>query len=227
MKKMNTIEKNPWLITMPRIVLVVFILCNIVAMLSYPGSTYLDNISPGYSFTRNFLSDLGRTISYSGKINFFSAQLFNMSLILTGCVFAFFYIHVWKIFSEDNQGVFAFIGSIFGVLGGLCLVGVGLTPADLYLDIHIICATWLFRFFFVASFCYSIIIFRHIKFENKYAGGYLIFTVSILLYILISELGPDPKISHFALTLQVISQKIILFIFMASIYMQTLGLKKL
>ena len=115
----------------------------------------------------------------SGEINFFSAQLFNMSLILTGSVFAFFYIHVIKIFSGDNQGIFAFIGSLSGVLGGLCLVGVGLTPADLYLDIHIIFATWLFHFFFVASLCYTIVIFRHAQFENKFAGGYLVFTISI------------------------------------------------
>ena len=227
MNNMNNIKKNPWLISLPRIVLVVFIFFNIIAMLAYPGSTYQNNISPGYSFTQNFLSDLGRTLSYSGEINFLSAQLFNMSVILAGFVFSFFYLYVRKIFSGNNQRILSLFGSIFGILGGLCLAGVGLTPADLYLDIHIIFATWLFRFFFVASFCYSVVIFRDIKFENKYATGYLLFSVSILLYIVISELGPDPKISMFALTLQVISQKIILFIFMASIYMQTLGLKKL
>ena len=64
-------------------------------------------------------------------------------------------------------------------------------------------------------------------FKNKYAGGYMIFTISILLYILISEFGPDPKISHFALVLQVVSQKIILLIFMVAIYIQTLGLQKI
>ena len=70
-------------------------------------------------------------------------------------------------------------------------------------------------------------IFRHSQFENKYATGYLVFTFSILLYIIISELGPDPKVSQFALTLQVVSQKMILFIFLGAIYIQTLGLKKL
>ena len=208
-------------------VLGLFIIFNIISMFIYPGSTYLDNLSPGYSFTRNFLSDLGRTMSYSEEINFLSAQLFNMSLIFAGGVFSCFYLNVWRVFSADNQKILALIGSIFGVLGGLSLIGVGLTPADLYLDFHIICATWLFRFFFVASVCYSFVIFRHSQLKNKYAGGYLVFTFSILLYILISELGPDPKISQFALILQVVSQKVILLIFMASIYIQTLGLKKL
>ena len=106
-------------------------------------------------------------------------------------------------------------------------MGVGLTPADLYLDLHIECAHWLFRFMFIASLFYAVVIFRHSTFENKYSGGYLGFTFTILLYILISELGPDPKVSQFALVLQVVSQKIILLIFMVAIYIQTLGLQKL
>ena len=227
MSELNIIKRIPWLITLPQMVLILFIVFNIIAMFAYPGSTYRNNLSPGYSFTQNFLSDLGRTVSFSGEVNFFSAQFFNMSLILAGGVFSFFYFHVWKVFLADNQRMLAQIGSIFGVLGGLSLVGVGITPADLYLELHIICATWLFRFLFVASLFYSIVIFRHDQYENKYASGYLIFTFSILLYILVSELGPDPKISHFALTFQVVTQKMILLIFIASIYIQTLGLKRL
>jgi hypothetical membrane protein len=224
---MNKIEGNLWLIELPRLVLGIFVILNIIAMLSYPGGTFLDDATVGYSFTRNFLSDLGRTLSYPGEVNFLSAQLFNMALILSGVVFANFYLHVRKIFIEENQRTLALIGSFFGVLGGISLAGVGLTPADLYLELHMICATWLFRFFFVASLCYSIVIFRHSKFENKYAMGYLVFTFSILLYILISELGPSPKEVPWALTLQVVSQKMILLILMAAIYIQTMGLKKL
>ena len=224
---MNKIEGNLWLIELPRLVLGIFVILNIIAMLSYPGGTFLDDATVGYSFTRNFLSDLGRTLSYPGEVNFLSAQLFNMALILSGVVFANFYLYVRKIFIEENQRTLALIGSFFGVLGGISLAGVGLTPADLYLELHMICATWLFRFFFVASLCYSIVIFRHSKFENKYAMGYLVFTFSILLYILISELGPSPKEVPWALALQVVSQKMILLILMAAIYIQTMGLKKL
>ena len=224
---MNKIEGNLWLIDLPRLILGFFVTLNIIAMLCYPGGTYLDHLNPGYSFTGNFLSDLGRTMSFSGEVNFLSSQLFNMALILSGGIFAVFYFRVHKVFATENQHPLALIGSFFGVLGGFSLAGIGLTPADLYLDLHIICATWLFRFFFVASLCYSFVIFRHPQFENKYAMGYLVFTFSILIYIIISELGPDPTVDLFALTLQVVSQKMILLILMAAIYIQTLGLKKL
>ena len=224
---MKKTKGNPWLIKLPRLILGIFVVLNIIAMLSYPGGTFLDDATTGYSFTRNFLSDLGRTLSYAGEVNFLSSQLFNMTLILSGVVFAIFYLHLRKIFTADNQRTLALIGSFFGVLGGLSLAGVGLTPADLYLDLHMICATWLFRFFFVASLCYSMVIFLHSQFENKYAMGYLLFTLSILFYILISELGPSPKEVPWALTLQVVSQKMILLILMGAIYIQTIGLKKL
>jgi len=224
---MNTIERNLWIITLPRIVLGLFIIFNIIAMFFYPGSTFLNDSSLGYSFTENFLSDLGRTITFSGALNFVSSQFFNMSLILAGCVFSFFYFNVSKLFIESNQRLLALVGSFFGILGALSLIGVGITPSDLYLDLHIIFSTWLFRFFFLASIFYSIVIYRHNQYENKYACGYLIFAFSILLYVLVSEFGPDPKISLFALTFQVVSQKMILLILMTSIYIQTLGLKRL
>ncbi len=224
---MNNINKNLWLIEFPRMVLGLFVVCNIIAMLCYSGGTYLDHLTPGYSFTQNFFSDLGRTISFAGKINYLSSQLSNMSMILAGGIFILFYFHTQKVFINRSNWVPAFIGSIFGILGGFSLIGVGLSPANLYLDLHIIFATWLFRFFFLASICYSLVIFLQSNFEKKYALGYIVFAISILLYIFVSELGPDPKGNQFALTFQVISQKIILFVFMTAIYIQTLGLKKL
>ena len=138
---MNNINKNPWLIELPRMVLVLFVVCNIIAMLCYSGGTYLDHLIPSYSFTQNFLSDLGRTISFSGKVNFLSAQLSNMSMILAGGVFILFYFHTQKVFINQDNRVPAIIGSIFGILGGFSLIGVGLSPSDLYLELHIIFAT--------------------------------------------------------------------------------------
>ena len=69
--------------------------------------------------------------------------------------------------------------------------------------------------------------------DNKYAIGYCIFTGLILLYILISELGPMP-IEYIpggdsiknpsALIFQVVAQKSILVCFLCTIFMQTKGL---
>ena len=71
---MNNIQKNPWLISMPRVTLCIFIVLNILSMFCYSGSTYHDHLTLGYSFTHNFLSDLGRTMNFAGEINFLSSQ---------------------------------------------------------------------------------------------------------------------------------------------------------
>ena len=104
---MNGIEKKIWLITLPRHVLWLFLFLNITSMLLYPGSTFRDHLTLGYSFTENFLSDLGRTLTFSGEINFLSSQLFNMSLVFAGGVFALFYLHVRKVFNSDKQKILA------------------------------------------------------------------------------------------------------------------------
>jgi len=222
-KDVNTI----WVVEMPKFAIGIFILLNTLAISMYTGGTYLNNSNPGYSMGFNFLSDLGRTISFSNNNNLISSLLFNVSLILAGIVFVMFFYKVQYVFQKEQSQFFIRLGTISGICGGFSLAGVGITPSDLYLNLHIIFATWIFRFFLIAAFSYSITIWKSSLIENKYAYGYFIFTFSILSYIIISEFGPSPKSNMFALSLQVISQKVILFIFLFAVYIQTLGIRKL
>ena len=224
---MNKYVNSIWTVEMPKLAIGIFILFNILAILMYPGGTYSNSASRGYSMGFNFLSDLGRTISFSNNNNFTSFFLFNSSLILSGIVFVMFFFKVQNIFQKETSKHIITIGSFGGICGGIALAGVGTTPSDLYLNLHIIFATWLFRFFLISALSYSIIIWQSALIENKYALGYFVFTIAILIYIIISEFGPSPKSSTFALNLQVVSQKIILFIFLIAIYLQTLGIQKL
>ena len=196
-------------------------------MFCYPGGTLFNFDAEGYSFTRNFLSDLGRSTSFSEENNFLSSQLFNTSLIIAGGIFVMFYYNIIYIFVEYKYMIIAITGSFFGILGGAMLIMVGLTPSDLYLSLHVLASKWLFRSFFISSICYATVIYLSNLFDNKDAIGYVLFSLSIFLYIIILELGPSPKESELALTIQVISQKIILIIMFMAFYMQTRGLKKL
>lgn len=227
MDKTNNNYNVLYLITIPRCGLLLFIVINIFAMICYPGGTILDTSTKLYSFSNNFLSDLGRTVSHSEEINFLSSQLFNMSLIMAGFIFTFFYIEVQKIFRGNIANMVLVWGSAAGVLGGISIAGVGLTPANLFFDMHVFFAHWLFRFMLIASICYMPAIYFHPNINNRYALGYVLFCASILFYIIISELGPSPKASLFALQLQVVAQKAILFIFMFSIYIQTIGIQRI
>ena len=220
-------KHNIYLVELPGVCLIIFFVLQIISMFCYPGGTLFNFDAEGYSFTRNFLSDLGRSTSFSEENNFLSSQLFNTSLIIAGGIFIMFYYNIIYIFVECKYMIIAITGSFFGILGGAMLIMVGLTPSDLYLSLHVLAAKWLFRSFFISSICYATVIYLSNLFDNKDAIGYVLFSLSIFLYIIILELGPSPKESELALTIQVISQKIILIIMFMAFYMQTRGLKKL
>ena len=152
------------LIQVPQYGLILFTILNIVAIVCYPGGTYWNESASIYSFSNNFLSDLGRTVSHSQKTNFISSQLFNISLIMAGCIFTFFYIKVLKVFNMVFSNTILKFGSFAGILGGISIAGVGFTPADLFFDMHVIFAHWLFRFMLIASICYVPAIYFHPQF---------------------------------------------------------------
>lgn len=57
-----------------------FLGCLGLAVQWYAGGSPLDPQVPGYSFSGNYLSDLGRNVAWSGASNQASAVLFNASL---------------------------------------------------------------------------------------------------------------------------------------------------
>ena len=59
-----------WRIAVFQIVIVAslaFVVVTILAMFTYAGGTGANPQNPGYSFLTNFFSDLGRTVSHSGR----------------------------------------------------------------------------------------------------------------------------------------------------------------
>jgi hypothetical protein len=53
-----------------------------------PGGTVLDASTRGYSFTHNFLSDLGSTIAFDDQRNTAGALLFNVAMVVAVIVLA-------------------------------------------------------------------------------------------------------------------------------------------
>jgi hypothetical protein len=103
------------------------------------------------------------------------------------------------------------------------LIGTGLTPSDLVLRSHQFFANNIFHSFLVTSFFYTIAIFRSNHLDRKYAIGYLLFFLSIFMYVIIINFGPPADLHNSALIFQVVSQKIIVLIFVFSVLHQTFG----
>ncbi len=216
------------LVKLPQISIYIFILFNILGMIFYSGVTYFDIHNTGYSLSKNFFSDLGRSISFSGDPNWTSFFFFNSCIVFSGVVFIVFYLNFYKLFIKDkiNQQL-AMAGTSFGILGSLCLVGVGLTPADLIYDPHNTFATWTFRLFFPCTLFYGIALFRSPHLKNSMAIGYLAWSFLVISYVLVSELGPPSTESNAALIFQVVAQKLIVLTYIINIFYQTYHIKLL
>ena len=86
-----------WIVKMPKYSIIIFCILNIMAMILYPGGTLHDTEKTGYLFTRNFLSDLGTTVSHSGVNNTISCILFNASLCICGFTFIMLFYMIFTI----------------------------------------------------------------------------------------------------------------------------------
>ena len=212
-----------WILEMPKYSIALFVILNILSMVFYPGGNIHEPEQIGYVFTRNFFSDLGTTLSYSGAHNTVSCILFNTSLCICGFTFIVLFYKVKNLFKLKALSNLA---TFFGIMGGVSFIGVAFTPADLLLDPHILFAHGIFRSLLIASILFTILIFKTKDFDNKYGYGFIVFGVMVLAYVLVSELGPNPRSNPTALLIQVISQKIIAFWLLLSIYIYSVGLGK-
>tara|TARA_Y100001954_G_C15607464_1_gene501148 strand:- start:55 stop:750 length:696 start_codon:yes stop_codon:yes gene_type:complete len=217
-KTMNRIKFA--LVVMPRYSITVFIFLLLVAVFFYAGGTLHDPGSKGYSFTRNFFSDLGILSSQ----NIVSVVLFGMALLVCGLTFMIYFFYFMKLFNQNTtNSKLGKIGTLFGILGAIFFIIVGFTPHNYVHDSHVLSVHWAFRCFFLASSFLTFSIFRDSRFDSRYAYGYLIFAILIFFYIIVLEFGPSPRESDFALVFNVVSQKIIVFVFILSVLLQSLG----
>ena len=113
---LQTLKNKTFLVTIPRIAVFIFIGLQITGMLLYPGGTIHDDSTVGYSFTRNFFSDLGTYAAYNNEPNFLSMALFIISLTLVGTTFMLYYLALPQLFKEDPLNYkLSILGTIFAI----------------------------------------------------------------------------------------------------------------
>ena len=194
-----------------RLVPILFFVSVCIAIFFYPGGNIHDSSQEGYSFTHNFLSDLGGYKSHSGEINFLSSFFFGFSLVLFFFAgIAFLYIpHLFK----DNILNFrlALCGSIFFGLGSIFFAGVGLTPHDLYMEMHIFFALNAFRLLIPASFLFLIVLYRS-KVENYFSFIICLLMISTFAYVLYQIYGGNPLANIENMSQQATIQKLIVLV---------------
>tara|TARA_B100000959_G_scaffold272128_1_gene321110 strand:+ start:3402 stop:4013 length:612 start_codon:yes stop_codon:yes gene_type:complete len=186
-------------------------------MYSYPGGNIHDPLQIGYSFTHNFLSDLGGMKSRSGESNTVSSYIFN------ACMISFFlggiaFLYVPGLFKNNRTNYYlAIAGSLFFFIGACFFAGVGFTPYDLYFKQHVFFALNGFRLMVPAGIFYLIVLLRS-PIKNSYSLVTSFFLLSTLAYVLYQIFEDSPLISMEAMIRQATMQKLITFVHLLSIF---------
>ena len=193
-----------YLVRLPIISIVVFLICCIIAAIIYPGShkEIIEYKSEVYSFTHNFLSELGslktNTDETNPKIiqedNTPSMILFNGSLILIGATLMLFYVEFKKVFTliKDSYKtrLYAKITLPVGLLAGFFYAGVGLVPHDLHFATHVFFANSAFLILFFLCILHSITVYHSNFVSNNYVIGYITISIVHSIYLYIIFFGP-------------------------------------
>ena len=225
MKYLN--PNHAMLVTVPRIAAVFFIVLQFIGMKVYPGGTMYDASTQGYSFSKNFFSDMGAYAARNGDPNYFSMILFSMSLTIVGITFISYYLLLPMLLGNDRINyILSWTGTLFAIGGSVCMIGTGFTPSDVVFAPHVFFANNIFHCFLVTALLYTIVIFRSDGLRKRYAIGYAMFFLSIFIYVMILHYGPSANSGESALIFQVLSQNGIVFVFCFSVVHQTFGFSK-
>ena len=92
-----------------------FFLLTFVGMWLYPGGTLHDAGTTGYSFFRNYFSDLGRYTALNGMENTFSALLYQCTLSLVGLEIVLFFFTAATMFPSVSGGIMRLLMALLGL----------------------------------------------------------------------------------------------------------------
>ena len=206
-----------WTVSVLRFVSSFFIIAVCVGIYSYPGGNIHDADQIGYSLANNFLSDLGGYQSHSGDVNFIASFFFNVGMFLFAAV-GIGFLYVPALFREDRVNYrLALAGSALFFLGTGFFAGVGLTPYDLYLDLHVFFAINAFRFLVPASLLYFIVLLRS-SVANRFALVTGVYLVCVVAYVVYQIMGGNPFDSAEEMVRQASIQKLIVIASVVSVF---------
>lgn len=189
----------------------VFVIFNTIAMLFYPGGTYLDSSTEGYHFFYNFFSNLGEWIARNGEINTFSAFLFNSSLIIFALSYFSFFISFLNLevkYINSKLLRFFLVASISVSISSFIFISV-FSAEETSKFWHLVFVKMAFRTLFIHAVLQTYIVFKIPKFDQFISFATLGFTILLFLFLIVMDFGPSAHGSQEGLFVQVTAQKTI------------------
>ncbi|MGA9719845.1 MAG: hypothetical protein WBQ79_16315 [Acidobacteriaceae bacterium] len=202
-----------------------FVVLTAIAMVAYPGGAVYQLDANRYLFLRNFFSDLGATITPSGRPNLTSHILFAIALGSVGLALILASSN-WKVIVARGGAARAagVASQIVEVVAGLGFIGIAATPWNLVLDAHNGFVRLAFGFLLVYDLCLLMI-----QISNRWTAAYTaanaIYLLLLVAYVGILFFGPRVD-TQSGLEFQVAAQKIIVYASVVNLGLQAVSIRR-
>jgi len=187
-----------------------------IAVARYPGGTLRDPGTIGYSFSRNFLSDLGMTVTHGGHANALGARVFAVSFGLLAIAIIGSTVAFMRLLSTVPRARgLAVAGGIGVVVAGLGLLGTALAPADVSPFIHRQSAALASAIAPLALLCFAAASARDSRLPRGVAVAWIVLAVTVAIWF---SMRWAPGIdTDFGLTLHATVQKAVAIVILSGL----------
>ena len=204
---------------------ILFVILIGLAMLAYPGGSEHDRASVHYNFFENSISDLGATMTVSGKQNTVSNILFITAFGSLGIILIYF-SKIWRAMDTDIHRLSAvgYLSKICLILSGLSFIGIAFSPLNKFYENHMLLLKSAFCFLLAWTLLMIILQAGNLKIRKLLVSN-IIYALILSYYVYLlfygSENGMD-ETNEF----QAVSQKIILLVTMVNLIIQASGINR-
>jgi len=209
---------------------IVILICNIlfviltsIAMIIYPGGSWINSSSIGFSFSSNFFSDLSRRTTFLGETNLISSILFTCAIFFIGiAVICFFIIMLRNFLIQREFRKITFAIFVIGIICALVYISIGFTPFDQFPGTHSILIVISFCFLIIVTIVYAARIFLNPEYPDFYGWIFVIFFL-LCSGFLIVILSQDFAEFIIYIKLRAIYQKVVVYAGITFLIIQTIG----
>jgi len=193
----------------------------LAAMLLYPGGTLRDPTTTGYSFSRNFISDLGNTVSFGGQPNNPSAVLAMASAATVVAAILLATIGFVRLLSAARAArTLARAAGVGGAVACLAVVGVALAPGNRSLLLHVLFGQTASGAIGLSALLLALASLRDGRFTKGVPAAWLALAIVVAALFLVRWGGPGITTDE-GLVFHVVKQKIVAVVILLIFIYQT------
>ena len=181
-----------------------YVVVTVIMMLLYSaGNRYAPELSH-YVWDQNYLSDLGRSVSFAGVDN--PAYIFySLTLGLVGVGILLFFILIFSTISS----AFKYLVLFLAMVSAIGYIGIAFYPVNENIGRHI-----MFGRLAYFSFFFTTVVTQILLDGNRYKTANTLFyvlNIMLFLYLLLMLFGPSSSVGEWALQLKTITQKLMVY----------------